>query len=857
MENKRAFWFTLILLLFTLGVGSVRGTDRDIKVKVWVTTDDQRKKLERQPSVSFSEGCGVGRNTIFVDESQRYQTIEGFGASFTDSAAYLLNQKVPPSELDSVMTSLFDRKHGIAIGFVRNPMGASDLARFIYSYQDSDGSQNVSDFSIAHDMVDIVPLVRFAKEINPQLKIMASPWSPPGWMKTSGSMIGGSLRPDAYAAFADYFVKFITAYAAEGIPIDYISLQNEPLFVPGDYPGMSMNPATQVFVLRDYVLPALSANNIETKVLVYDHNWDRSDYPDAVLSDPVLQSSAQIAGIAWHGYGGTPGAMTTLRNKYPDKGNYQTEHSGGTWIPNQTKADFEEITQVMRNWGKAYVKWGLALDENRGPHTGGCGTCTPLVTVNSSTGAVHYEIDYYTLGHFSKFVLPGAHRIDSSNAKGFVSAAFKNPDGSKVLVTYNDTPAPRTVRVVWGDRSFTYRFQGLSGATFTWEGRQDDGYSVKATDQAMQASSYNEISGIQTEITTDANGGYNLGYIDDGDWALYKNIDFGSGARSVQVRVASAGNGGTMEFHLDGTDGPLIGSVAIPVTGGWQTWVTVTTRISGARGTNDLYIVFRGTRSIGNVNWFHFSKGTGTPRPVEHPGLHRLLWSDEFNGSAIDTANWNFDLGNSGWGNNELENYTDRPENARIEDGKLVIEARQEDLGGSAYTSARLHTAGHQKFGVDTWVEARIQVPQGQGIWPAFWMLGSSFGTVGWPACGEIDIMEMRGQNPIINLGTMHWANANGGFAGYGGAYASPVSLAEGFHTFAVYRTATAIKWYVDGIQYHEGNIADGINSTQEFQSPFFIIVNVAVGGNFVGSPNASTVFPQRVLVDYIRVWGE
>jgi O-glycosyl hydrolase/beta-glucanase (GH16 family) len=857
MENKRVFWFTLVLLLFTLGVGSVRGTDRAKKVKVWVTTDDQSKKLERQPTITFSEGCGVGENTIFVDEFQRYQTIEGFGASFTDSAAYLLNQKIPPSQLKSVMNSLFHRKHGIAIGFVRNPMGASDLARFIYSYQDSNGTTEPPNFSIAHDMADIVPLVRMAKQINPELKIMASPWSPPGWMKTSGSMIGGALLPDAYGAFADYFVKFIKAYAAEGIPIDYISLQNEPLYVPGDYPGMFMDPETQVVVLRDYVLPALSANNIDTKVLVYDHNWDRSDYPDTVLSDPVLQSSAQIAGIAWHGYGGTPGAMTTLRNKYPDKGNYQTEHSGGTWISNQVNADFEEITQVMRNWGKAYVKWGLALDENRGPHTGGCGTCTPLVTVNSSTGEVKYEIDYFTLGHFSKFILPGAYRIYSSNAEGFVSAAFKNPDGSNVLVVYNDTLDSRTVHVVWGDRSFTYDFQGLSGATFTWEGRQDDGYSVKATAQSIQASSYNETSGIQTEVTSDANGGYNLGYIDDGDWALYKNIDFGSGVRSVQVRVASAGNGGTLEFRLNGTSGPLIGSVAIPITGGWQTWTTVSTTIARVRGTNDLYIVFRGTSDIGNVNWFKFSRGAGTPDPIEHPGLTKLLWSDEFNGSAIDTANWNFDLGNSGWGNNELQNYTNRPENARIENGRLVIEALQENLGGSAYTSARLHTAGHQEFGINTWIEARIQVPQGQGIWPAFWTLGSSFGTVGWPACGEIDIMEMRGQNPFINLGTMHWANANGAYAGYGAAYTSPVSLAAGFHTFAIHRTATAIKWYVDGIQYHEGNIANGINSTQEFQGPFFIIVNVAVGGNFVGSPNASTVFPQRMLVDYIRVWGQ
>jgi glucosylceramidase len=354
---------------------------------VWVTSDNQSQKLQPQPALSFSARSSSGVNTIFVDESQKYQTIEGFGASFTDSAAYLLNQKVQTSQLDGLMISLFDRTNGIGVSFVRNPMGASDLARSIYSYDDLNAGQtdpDLASFSISHDMADIVPLVRKAKQINPQLKVMASPWSPPGWMKTSGSMIGGALRSPAYASFADYFVKYVKAYAAEGMPIDYISLQNEPLFVPGDYPGMSMDAATQTILLRDYVLPALSANNLGTRVLVYDHNWDRPDYPDAVLSDPVLKNSPQIAGIAWHGYGGTPGVMTTLHNKYPDKGNYQTEHSGGTWIPDQVKADFEEITQVMRNWGKAYVKWGLVLDQNRGPHTGGCGTCNPLVTVNSS-----------------------------------------------------------------------------------------------------------------------------------------------------------------------------------------------------------------------------------------------------------------------------------------------------------------------------------------------------------------------------------------------------------------------------------------------------------------------------------------
>src|SRR5262245_22391579 len=194
-----------------------------VDVNVWVTTNDQSKKLERQPSLSFSEGRGAGANTIFVDESQRYQTIEGFGASFTDSAAFLLNQKVPSSQLHPLMLGLFDRGTGIGLSFVRNPMGASDLARSIYSYNDLSAGQtdpDLASFSIANDLSDILPLITMAKGINPQLRIMATPWSPPGWMKTTDSMIGGSLRGSAYASFANYFVKYIKAYAAEGIHID-------------------------------------------------------------------------------------------------------------------------------------------------------------------------------------------------------------------------------------------------------------------------------------------------------------------------------------------------------------------------------------------------------------------------------------------------------------------------------------------------------------------------------------------------------------------------------------------------------------------------------------------------------------
>jgi Glycosyl hydrolases family 16 len=256
--------------------------------------------------------------------------------------------------------------------------------------------------------------------------------------------------------------------------------------------------------------------------------------------------------------------------------------------------------------------------------------------------------------------------------------------------------------------------------------------------------------------------------------------------------------------------------------------------------------------------WEQFTWGAvGTqPPPGAPPGFSRLVWSDEFNGSSINTANWGFDLGNGGFGNNELENYTSRPENARVQNGTLIIEARRESLGGSQYTSARMKTQGKQSFGINTWVEARIDAPEGQGIWPAFWMLGNSISTVGWPSCGEIDIMEIQGQNPFRNFGTIHWADASGQHVSFGGIYNSSTSLSAGFHTYAISRTGSSIKWYVDRIQYAEANISGGINSTSEFQGPFFILLNVAVGGNFVGSPDGTTVFPQQMQVDWVRVWG-
>ena len=577
------------------------------QVSVWLTTDDQRSTLAAQPAAAFAPASPAD-NPIVVDEARTYQTIEGFGASFTDSSAYLLNRVASPAARAAAMRRLFTREgDGIGLSFIRNPMGASDLARTHYSYDDLPAAQtdaSLEHFSIAHDEQDIIPLVLEARRLNPQMKIMATPWSPPGWMKSSGALIGGTLLPSMYDAFANYFVKYIQAYAKAGIPVDYVSLQNEPLYVPTDYPGMSMDGPTQLVVLRDHLLPAFVRNQIAARVLVYDHNWDRPDHPDTVLGDPAVSASPIVAGTAWHGYGGTPGVMLTTGERFPEKGQYQTEHSGGTWVTNQVREDFAEIVHVLRSGGRAFVKWGLALDQNRGPHAGGCGTCTPLVTVNTS-GAISYPIDFYTLGHFSRFVLSGAHRVYSSNGTGILTAAFVNPDGSKALVAVNDTKAAVRFQVRWGDKAFSSSLPGYAGATFTWSGAASGTTTIDAR-RAIRASSFTASKGVQTEATTDTDGGLDAGFADGGDWLTYDHVDFGSGVTSVEARVSSAGSGGTIELHLDGPAGPLVGTVPVAVTGGWQQWTTVSGAISGANGVHSLAVVFRGGQSVGNLNWFRF-----------------------------------------------------------------------------------------------------------------------------------------------------------------------------------------------------------------------------------------------------------
>ncbi|SFW62886.1 ricin-type beta-trefoil lectin domain protein [Amycolatopsis australiensis] len=455
-------------------------------VNIWLTTTGDSggrqvtRGLQPQAPVTFAAGTGTGGVTINVDENTTYQQFEGGGASFTDTAAWLLNSSgaLSQSTRDDTMRKLFDPNTGIGLSFIRNPLGASDLARYSYTFDDMPAGQtdpNLTHFSIAHDQADVLPLTKQAKQLNPQAKVMASPWSAPPWMKDNDSYLLGWVESQYYPAYAQYFVKYLQAYQAAGVPIDYVSMQNEPTCC-SSYPSTNWNGSGLAYFAKNNLLPALQNAGLSTKVLALDWNWDTyASYGAPTMDDPAIRNHPNFGGMAWHGYGGDIAQQTTVHNQYPNVNAYSTEHSGGTWIADQQAEDMNNIVDYTRNWSKSFVKWSLGVDQNMGPHNGGCGTCTGLITVHngdSRSGQVDYTVEYYTMGHLTKFVKPGAYRIDSNDNSTVRNVAWKNPDGSKALIAYNSSTSAQSVRVNWGSSSFTYTLPGHTSATFTWSGNQ-------------------------------------------------------------------------------------------------------------------------------------------------------------------------------------------------------------------------------------------------------------------------------------------------------------------------------------------------------------------------------------------------
>ncbi|MFF8279822.1 ricin-type beta-trefoil lectin domain protein [Streptomyces lateritius] len=459
------------------------------QVDVWLTTTDDTggrhvtRGLQQQAPLAFQPGNGGAGTNITVDENTRYQTFSGGGASFTDTAAWLMKGSGALSQAtrDATMKKLFSPTEGIGLSFVRNPMGGSDLARFGYTYDDLPAGQTdpaLAKFSLTHDLQDVLPLTRQARQLNPRLTLVASPWTAPAWMKDTGRLNGGWLKAEHYGTYADYFVKYLQGWRDQGVPVDYVTAQNEPTCCAG-YPSMSWNASGLAYFTKNELLPKLRAAGLPTRVLAHDWNWDTYDaYAAQTVEDPVVRSHPNFGGVAWHGYGGDVAKQSEVHDRHPQLDAFQTEHSGGTWIAHQQREDMMNIIDYTRNWAKSVTKWSLAVDQNRGPHNGGCGTCDGLITVHngdSRHGQVDYTVEYYTMGHLTKFVKPGAHRIGSTGSPAVPNVAWRNPDGSKALIAYNDSTAARTMTVNWGGQRWTYSLPGRTSATFTWSGTQSGG----------------------------------------------------------------------------------------------------------------------------------------------------------------------------------------------------------------------------------------------------------------------------------------------------------------------------------------------------------------------------------------------
>ena len=434
--------------------------------------------LQPQANVTFRSGGSPTGVVITVNDAATYQQMDGFGASLTDSSAWVVANKLTAAQQANLWQSLFSPTAGIGISFLRQPMGATDFsASGNYSYDDVPAGQtdpDLANFSIAHDTAYITPLLQQALAVNPAIKIVAVPWSPPAWMKSSGTMNGGNMNTAYFPSLAQYFVKFVESYQHLGIPIYAVLPQNEPLNSTSGYPSEYLAATDEAAFIGTNLGPAFRAAGLtNVLILAYDHNWDNPAYPETVLAD--ASASSFVAGSAFHCYAGDVSTQSAVKTAYPGKDIWFSECSGvvGSKFATDLSWDTENLLiGTTRNWARSVSLWNIALDQNSGPKNGGCPNCRGVVTIDESTSppTITNNLEYYVLGHLAKFVVPGAHRIDSNTfGQGSIEdVAFLNPDGSKVLLVLNSSSSA-SFTVSWKSQMFTYNLPGGAVATFVWK----------------------------------------------------------------------------------------------------------------------------------------------------------------------------------------------------------------------------------------------------------------------------------------------------------------------------------------------------------------------------------------------------
>jgi glucosylceramidase len=442
------------------------------KASLWLTKADRSVLFEQQKEpLTFKTGEAAG-TTITVDDKQHYQPIDGFGFALTGGSAMHIIRMSADSRAALLKNLFAVTGNDIGISYLRLSIGASDLNEKVFSYDDMPGGQTdptLKHFDLGPDKADVIPVMKQILAINPEIKILGSPWSPPAWMKTNNDTRGGRLKPDCYPVYAKYLVKYIQGMKTNGINIDAITIQNEPLH-PGNNPSLLMVAPDEADFIKNNLGPAFKAAGIKTKIIVYDHNADRPDYPISILNDPAARK--YVDGSGFHLYGGDISALTDVHNAHPDKNIYFTEQM--TVEPeNQNTINIawpvkSLIIGATRNWSRNVLEWNLAADPEYKPYTdrGGCPSCQGAVTIDKNE--VKKNIAYYSVAHASKFVRPGSVRIASNSSDTLPNVAFKTPDGKKVLIVANTGDSAQDFNIKYQRKVLAVKLDKGSVGTYIW-----------------------------------------------------------------------------------------------------------------------------------------------------------------------------------------------------------------------------------------------------------------------------------------------------------------------------------------------------------------------------------------------------
>ena len=479
-RSARACVLALASVLLLLGVAAPASAAPRSKlpagspVQSWLTTADRSRLLAPVSGLSFGADSPSAPNRVVVDDSARGQVFRGAGAAMTESSAVVL-ARMPAAARDSVMRRLFSPAEGIGLSMVRQPLGATDFSLGSWTYDDvaaGTTDPELLQFSTARDAAYVQPLIRSAAALQPALSVVASPWSAPAWMKTGGTLHGGSLKTEHVRTYARYLARAVAEQRAAGVPVRALTLANEPQHDTPYYPSMALTSEQSLAIAAE--LPAaLQAHGVgDLKVLGYDHNWDDTGYPSRLLADPT--GSNVFGGVAFHCYGGKPEAQQVVASAFPQHEVWMTECSGGDWAPdfagNLAWNAHHLIIGNLRSSGSSLLLWNLALDPHNGPTNGGCSNCRGVVTVDPATGAVTYNVEYYVLGQVTKAVQPGAVRIGSTSfgAGGIESVAFRNADGTTAVVLHNNARTKQTATVVHAGKALSVTLPASAVQTLLW-----------------------------------------------------------------------------------------------------------------------------------------------------------------------------------------------------------------------------------------------------------------------------------------------------------------------------------------------------------------------------------------------------